>query len=214
MTECRFAAMPTRMRGRPIDHRGFPVPWFVTEKTDDGLWDFTVVQQARIKEAVRRRVCFVSGEKLGTHVAFVVGPMCTINRIATDAPVIPEIGKWSAEVCPFLTRPLAKRPERADQGQGATPGIMVKSNPGLCAVWITRDYSFGRDRIFRFGDPTEVSWWANGALADAETIHERFAVSAANLEAVAMEDGWQAHAMFSAMKARALQYIPRKETTR
>lgn len=199
--------IPARMRGRPIDHRGYPVPWFVTEKTADGLWDFTVVDKRRRDEAIRRRVCWVSGEPLGRYVAFVLGPMCTINRVAADPPVIPEIAEWSARVCPFLSRPLARRPHYT--GQGSTPGLMVPDNPGLCAVWTTKDYYCGRDGLFALGDPEVVSWWQRGQRVDdsaeARLIYEE---RASRLKAMAAEEGPAALALFRRMKRRAELWAP------
>jgi len=29
---------PAAMALRPVDHRGFPVPWFVTKRTEAGLY--------------------------------------------------------------------------------------------------------------------------------------------------------------------------------
>jgi hypothetical protein len=199
--------IPARMRGRPIDHRGYPVPWFVTEKTADGLWDFTVVDKRRRDEAIRRRVCWVSGEPLGRYVAFVLGPMCTINRVSSDPPVIPEIAEWSARVCPFLSRPLARRPHFT--GQGSTPGLMVPDNPGLCAVWTTKDYYCGRDGLFALGDPEVVSWWQRGQRVDdsaeARLVYED---RAARLEAMAAEEGPAALALFRRMKRRVDLWAP------
>ena len=120
--DCRFDTMPARMRSRPIDHRGFPVPWFVTNKTPEGLWDFVHVDPARLRQAQKHGLCTLSGAPLGKLVAFVVGPMCIINRVAAEPPCIPELGKWAAQVCPFLSRPMAKRPDVDPECVSRVPG--------------------------------------------------------------------------------------------
>jgi hypothetical protein len=48
MNKSRFNSMPPRMKQRPVDHRGFPVPWFVTNKTVAGLWDFVHVDPVEV----------------------------------------------------------------------------------------------------------------------------------------------------------------------
>lgn len=194
-TQCRFENIPTRMRGRPIDHRGFPVPWFVTEKTENGLWDFVRIRGERVAEAVRQNRCWVTGEKLGRHAAFVIGPMCVINRVAADPPVIPEIAEWSAQVCPFLSRPMAKRPNQ-DEGQGATPGVMVMGNPGICAVWVTQNHSFNRHRLFDIGTPISISWWREGRHATTDEISIGFEAGVERLRKMAEQEGNTAVAYF------------------
>ena len=202
-----LADMPSRMKGRPIDHRGFPVPWFVTNKTPDGLWDFRVVEASRKAEAIRNRKCWVTGETLGRAVAFVVGPMCIINRVSSDPPVIPEIGEWSARICPFLSRPLAKRPDY--DGQHATPGLMAPDNPGLCAVWVTRNHTYNRNKLFDIGDPIRVTWWRKGIEVtgdpEAQAIYE---ARAHKLRAMALAEGADASAYFDRLKLRANPFAP------
>lgn len=207
-TRPELSDMPARMRGRPIDHRGFPVPWFVTNQTPEGLWDFRVVDAERKYQAIRQRKCWVTGEPLGRAVAFVVGPMCIINRVSSDPPVIPEVAEWSARICPFLSRPLAKRPDY--DGQHDTPGIMVADNPGLCAVWVTRDYSYGRNNgLFYFEAPTKVTWWRKGREVsgdpEAQQIYEALA---AKLREMAAEEGRGALAVFDSMKRAADPFSP------
>lgn len=200
--------MPARMNGRPIDHRGFPVPWFVTNKDDAGNWDFRVVEESRKNEAIRHRKCWVSGEPLGRAVAFVVGPMCIINRVSSDPPVIPEIAEWSARICPFLSRPLAQRP--LFDGQADTPGLMVADNPGMNAVWVTRDYTYGRHGLFHIGEePVRVSWWRKGVEVtgdtEAQSIYE---ARAAKLREMASSEGAAAMAYFARLKTSADRFAP------
>ncbi len=203
--------MPSRLTSLPLDHRGYPVPWFVTERTPDGRHDFVRIQAARADEAMKGRLCWVSGHPLGRNVAFVVGPMCIINRVSGDPPVIPEIADWSVQACPFLSRPLAKRPTERLEGH-TTPGIMDPGNPGICAVWVTRDWQRTRDRLFRFGEPERVTWWHKGAPCDPATAARGFEKSARTLEEMAEAEGAEAMAAIARLKAHARQYLPTDET--
>lgn len=213
MSALRFDTIPARMRSRPVDHRGFPVPWFVTGKTDEGLWDFVRLDPARLNHAYKRGLCTLSGEPLGKYVSFVVGPMCIINRVAAEPPCIPELGKWAAQVCPFLSRPMAKRPDMEPGTFKRPPGGMVEENPGGCVVWTVRrgDFERGRDRLYRFGDPTEVTFWTKGREATAAEAWRIYTARADSLRAIAAEEGHHAVAEFEYMKARADRYLPSAE---
>lgn len=179
--------VPSDMRRRPLDHRGYPVPWFVTEKTDDGLWNFSVVTPERVDQALKSRLCWVSGEPLGAYASFVIGPMCVVNRIATDPPARKSVAEWSARVCPFLTRPLAKRPSVPDSHD--TPGVMVPDNPGICVVWTTKTWKRDRQGLIHLGDPVSVAWWREGRLATQDEIDTIFWQRVQTLRDMAAEEG-------------------------
>lgn len=208
-TPVRFDFIPPRMRSRPIDHRGFPVPWFVSNKTHDGLWDFVALDAARLDMAFRMGLCTLSGEPLGRHVAFVVGPMCIINRVAAEPPCIPELGEWAAQVCPFMSRPLAKRLNVDASTVQSPPGIMVADNPGGCVVWTVKRTDFERDKsgLYHFGDPTSVTWWTKGRKATPDEARALFAAWAAKLEAMASEEGDGALRHFYALRTRAERFV-------
>jgi hypothetical protein len=205
------STVPLRMRGRPVDHRGFPVPWFVTEKTEDGLWDFARVTPERYRTAIKRRLCWVSGEPMGRLMSFVIGPMCVVNRVAADPPVIPEIAKWSAKVCPFLSRPLAKRPD--DGRPGYTPGIGIVDNPGMCAVWTTRSFELERTGLMIIGDPVEVTWWHQGRRATQDEIDTIFEARCDKLREIAASEGHNALYRFERQKAYAKEKYTRGQGT-
>lgn len=164
--------VPPAMAGRPVDHRGFPVPWFVTKKDANGLWDFVEIQSSRFDEAVRLGVCWVSGEKLGAHKSFVVGPMCVVTGTAGDPPVKRDIGLWSARVCPFLSRPLALRDDRFTPEQlEAQRGLLLTHNPGVCAVYTTKSYQYNRlHNVFFMGPPESVEWFCKGVPATYDEV--------------------------------------------
>jgi hypothetical protein len=204
--------VPDRMRRRPIDHRGFPVPWFVSLKTADGRWDFVHLDPARLDHAYRAGLCTLSGEPLGKFVAFVVGPMGIINRVAAQPPCIPDLGEWAAQVCPFLSRPLAKRPHVDAQETALPPGLMVPDNPGGCVVWVVRrqDYVRGRDGLYRFGAPHRVSWWTKGRQATPQEVRAIYEARADKLRAMAEAEGPDSLHRFELRKHRADTYLPQE----
>lgn len=171
MTEAQLEPIKARsmipdMIGRPIDHRGFPVPWFVTNKTPEGHWDFARLDTERFKEAVRKDVCWVSGHPLGQFRSFVIGPMCVINRVAGDPPVKKAIAEWSAQICPYLSRPLARRDRSiADEEYELQRGVMITRNPGVCAVYTVRGPVPVNHGLFMLPEPKAVEWWRQGRRA-------------------------------------------------
>src|SRR5262245_60746512 len=103
--------LPDRMRSLPIDERGYPVPWFVAYV--DGKPEFRAMDRDKWREAVRMHLCWVCGQKLGSYVVFVLGPMCGITRTTSEPPCHIDCARWSAKNCPFLARPKMVRREDA-----------------------------------------------------------------------------------------------------
>src|SRR5262245_33040537 len=169
--------LPLRMTALPIDESGYPVPAFV-ENLPDGSRDFRFMSQKHWVRCVNQRMCWVCGMKLGAYLAFVIGPMCAVNRNTSEPPCHKECAEWSARFCPFLSRPQLHRREdeltRATAGNAA--GCPILRNPGVALVWVTRNYKIWRDDehkpLIRVDDPIEVSWWAQGRPATREEVEE------------------------------------------
>ncbi len=170
-----FEDMPSRIAALPLSKLGFPIPYFAEEV--NGERDFRVVSAVKMAHAVRNDLCWVCGERMGKFKAFVIGPMCGINRTISDPPSHRDCAIFSAKNCPFLSRPLAKRridglPE--DATDAASFGL--KRNPGAVGVWITKSYrpfrpGAGKSGIlFRLGDPEEVLWFTNGHIATRDEV--------------------------------------------
>lgn len=177
--ECPFAhgapaapvEMPERIRNLPT-LRGFPVPWFVAEV--NGEFDFRIMDARKLVQAVREKLCWVCGGRLGRFKSFVIGPMCGINRTNGEPPAHTECAEYSARHCPFLTRPNMKRREDEVTALGKAAGMAIKRNPGCCAVWTVTGYkTFGDGRgglLFDIGEPLEVSWFAEGRRATCAEV--------------------------------------------
>lgn len=168
--------LPPRMRVLPVDARGYPVPWFVA--TINGVPDHRVADREKWVRAVKERRCWVCGIALGVHVAFVIGPMCGINRTTSDPPSHLECAEWAAKNCPFLSRPRAKRrdDEFTRELANHVAGEPILRNPGLSMVWVTRSYRLFRAHkgntgyLIEIGEPERVTWFAERRPATREEV--------------------------------------------
>ena len=158
--------MPERIARLP-KKGGWPVPWFVDKV--DGEFDFRVMDGRKLVLAIKQKLCWVCGEKLGKFQSFVIGPMCGVTRTNGEPPSHRECAEYSARHCPFLTRPNMKRREDEITEAGTMAGVGLKRNPGCCAVWTTTSYKLfkppGGGVLFTIGDPVEVNWFAEGRAA-------------------------------------------------
>src|SRR4051812_26745029 len=100
-TELRpeLEALPAKMAHLPV-YRGYPVPWFV--EWFSGVPDFRQIRTAARLAAVQQHRCWVCGGKIAGRFgyaetfAFVVGPMCALNRISAEPPSHHICASWSA----------------------------------------------------------------------------------------------------------------------
>ena len=202
--------IPKRIVKLPKDRRGHFVPWFIAWV--NGEPDFRIIDAEKISEAVHARLCWICSEKLGRHLAFVLGPMCTINRISAEPPSHRECAEFALKHCPFLTNPDQKRNPRA-KPEGATEpaGYMIPRNPGVSVLWITRSYSLVRAQngvLFEVGEPVELSWWAEGRKATRQEIMASIRSGFPILHQMAEQEGPKAVKTLQAQLARAHTLLP------
>lgn len=203
--------LPDHLKGRPLDHRGYPVPWFVAWV--NGVPDFRVVDGAKKVIAVQQRRCWICGGTLGARLAFPIGPMCAINRTIAEPPSHFACAEWSAKACPFLILPQAKRREaNLPLGSQETPGIALKRNPGAVCIWLTRSYRTVRDHmggiLFRLGDPESVTWFAEGRIATRAEIMHSIDAGLPLLRQIADSDGPDAMQALQEAIDRGLRLVP------
>ncbi len=170
---------PPAIRALPVDPRGYPIPWFV-DVNENGVADFRVIGYDRVGEAIRDRLCWICGQRLGPMNVFVIGPMCAVNRISSEPPSHLKCARWAVTACPFLTRPMAKRNDRDMPDHVPAPGIMIERNPGVALMWSCLDYETFRWRtdvgeLFNIGAPVRVQWFAQGRSATREEVLESIA---------------------------------------
>ncbi len=166
--------MPARMRGLPVDHRQFPVPWFVAWR--DGEPIFPAMDPRKLKMAWEQNRCWVCGGELGRIKAFVIGPMCAVNRVSSEPPSHLECARFSAMNCPFLSKPnMGRVPHDHYGGDKDSPaGIMIDRNPGVTLVWQTlraQVFNDGNGKaLFDIGKPHHVDWFREGRAATRKEV--------------------------------------------
>lgn len=170
-------AVPIRMCGLPV-HRGYPVPWFVDWiKDEEGnpVPEFRAMDPVKWKRAVREKLCWVCGHKLGAYLTFAIGPMCGVNRVSSEPPCHKECALWSARNCPFLSRPHMERRE-PDVPYLQPAGFMITRNPGVMLMWTTKTYTVFSDGkgglLIEVGEPLDIQFWSQGRIATYEEIKE------------------------------------------
>lgn len=213
MTELNAAIkdipLPARMARRPVNDRGFPVPWFVSFR--DGDWDFVNLDPEKLAIAYRQETCWLCGDKLGQFKSFCIGPMCSINRVTSEPAQHKECSEYAVKACPFLARPGAKRNTHATLAPGNIPGIHLDHNPGACLIWTTKFYKPVRVNggvLFELGDPVEVSWWAHGRTATRSEIDAAIAKGMPLLRRAAAMQGYESMMELERYLQRAEKLLP------
>lgn len=167
------------------------VPWFVTVWRE-GRPEYRVTENWRVREAIRREVCWICGGALGRRLSFAIGPMCTVNRLSAEPPQHRDCAVWAAGVCPFMSDPgRMRRDKNLPDGAGA-PGVMLTRNPGAVAVYTTRTAMpepHPGGYLFRLGEPTEVLWFTEGRAATREEAREAFGRALPALLEIAAQEG-------------------------
>lgn len=205
--------LPGRMTHLPVS-RGFVVPWFVA--WIDGVPEFRSMDAVKYFAALRKKLCWVCGQRLGVNVCFVAGPMCGINRTSSEPPSHVECARWSARNCPFLNNPNMVRREDDVVNNTTTrenaAGICITRNPGVAMLWLTRQFEvFYPDRkkqpLIQMGEPESVEWYAHGRVATRAEVLASIESGLPNLEAIAMTErgGLEALEVF---KKRFERWIP------
>lgn len=166
-----------------IDERGYPVPFFVAYV--DGKPDHRVMDGAKLVRAVRDKLCWICGEKLGRFVTFTIGPMCAVNRNSAEPPSHLDCAQYSVRACPFLSHPRAHRRDKGlPEGLGVA-GIGLSRNPGVTMLWTTSadevtvrrihadpERGVGEGLLFHIGSPQNVECYCEGREASPAEIQD------------------------------------------
>ncbi len=205
-------SIPQRLRSLPIE-RGYPVPWFVAKV--DGHYDFRCIDSRKKEPAIKKKLCWVCGQKLGAYLAFGIGPMCAINRTISEPPSHRECMEWAMRVCPFLIQRQEERREtHLPEGIEAPPGIALKRQPGVIALWITKTYRpfhAPNGVLFKIGEPVEVHWYREGRFATRAECLESIDSGYPTLLELAREDGAAGVRELEWRKGEALKLLPKEE---
>lgn len=204
--------MPENVAKLPKDHRGFPVPWFVA--WINGVADFRVIEAGKIAEAHNKRLCWICGKPRWKNLAFVIGPMCAINRTISEPPSHRNCAEYAIKACPFLTRPRMRRNEKSLPDHKEAAGVGLKRNPGVSLLWITRSYTpfhAPNGVLFQIGDPIETHWYAEARKATRAEILASIESGLPSLREIAEQEGAEASAALSAYTAEAMKLVPASE---
>jgi hypothetical protein len=192
MTEPRFSDLPATMRHLPLDHRGFPVPWFVAWK--DGEPIFPAMDHSKLLLASLDRLCWVCGGRIERIGAFVIGPMCAVNRVNSEPPSHLQCARFSARRCPFLSNPRMGRVPLDHYGgtRDNVAGTMIERNPGVTLVWQSLRWSIFNDGrggfLFDIGKPHQVEYYREGRIATRAEVEESIVTGLPALEAACRAD--------------------------
>jgi hypothetical protein len=205
----RDIVVPPRLARRPVNNRGFPVPWFATELPGPD-WNFVQIDPRKIVRAHRAKLCWICGEPLGRFVCFVIGPMCSVNRVSAEPPSHRDCAEYAVRACPFLARPRMRRVEV----ESFTPpsGLMIEHNPGANLIWVTKSYKVisdgGGGILFRIGAPVETLWFAEGRKATRAEIDAAFEKGLPILRDLAKREGPEAERDLQTQLDTALKLLP------
>lgn len=203
------------MSALPIDERGYPVPWFVAWV--NGKPDHRIASGEKRTTAMALKLCWFCGQLLGRYGAFVIGPMCSINRVSSDPAMHRDCALFAVSACPFLTRPKARRRTADLPDDVRHDGVMIERNPGVSMLWVSSRWSFFSDHqggvLIHIGEkPEEVMWFAEGRRATRDEVLASFETGCPTLETMARMEG--ALPEYEARKAQALKLVPAQEGAR
>lgn len=201
--------IPNRMNRLPRTAAGLPIPYFVA--WINGKHDFRVADGAKMPKAIKHRLCWICGQPMGRNMAFVVGPMCVVNRISSEPPSHMECAEYAVRACPFLTRPRMVRREGGLPDDRFIAGIAIERNPGVSAVYVVRQYTIFNANpgvLFDMGDPSSVGWWSQGRAATRAECLASLDSGMPILEDAAQQDGPGAVAALRAQAEVAMTLLP------
>lgn len=210
--------MPERFRKLPISDNGFPIPKFVA--CPSGKPDFRVIAPGWPQRCITRKLCWLCGELLGRHMAFVIGPMCAVNRVSSEPPSHLGCARFAVKACPFMANPNRGRDESNLPEAGFIPGHHLARNPGVSLIWVTKSYklfnvptNMGSGKLIEIGSPELTEWWARGRPATREEILASIDSGLPALRAMAVKEGNGAEAALDKQVARAMTLVPAGPST-
>lgn len=201
--------IPPNMAARPVDRRGFPVPYFVAwfdpagAQVADGKGapDHRVIDPAKLARCLKFSLCWLCGQPLGKWRALVVGPMCLVNRTSAEPDCHVTCAEFAVRACPFLANDRARRNEiRPKPIDAAMSPAGHKRNPGVACIfahterWLKRIPQGNRAPLFQMptGEPERLTFWANGERASRAQVMDSLDSGAVILRQAAELEGQEA----------------------
>jgi hypothetical protein len=217
--------MPREMIRLPLDDVGRPVPFFV--EWIDGKPDFRVMNLDSYRAAIRRRLCWVCGNRLPSSQlrlgkievlglrphTFVAGPMCLVNKVSAEPPSHPRCAQWAARACPFLSNPEKRRREGGiDQSQvGTIGGTAIMRNPGVTGLFHVKRWWVERvpnGQVIRFDSVVHADWLCEGREATPGEVRASIDSGLPAVREVAESEGPEAVAQLRAAVRESERWLP------
>lgn len=163
-TDLTAIEMPPRVAALPRDARGYPIPHAVMYDAA-GVPDFRVIDPQKWVRAAQLRRCGVCGETLGSHLAFVGGPLSMANRLFSDLPMHRDCAIYALRTCPFLAAPKFMYARALPDGTKVSANVSPE-RPERFGLGICRDYHLGRlpdgEIVLRAQPFRQIDWWCKG----------------------------------------------------
>ena len=201
--------MPVRIQALPRDRRGYPIPFFV-QRVAGQEPDFRVMSPNALSAAHRQQVCWVCGGRLGRFRAFVGGPLVAAQGMSAEPPSHTDCAEFSAQVCPFLSLPQAKRRNANLSEHAPLSDNQAEQNPGVTAVCIAPGYDLvpvGNNVLFRMRQPYEVRWFSEGKPACRDDVLA--AMDIAQVNYLSKDSSAAAEQKFAVLAARMKELAPK-----
>lgn len=173
--------LPKRLRTRPCDKRGYPVP-FIVLIDRSGQPQFTINDHRLASACITKKLCSLCGKRFEGGMWFVGGSRCFMHEHGAfiDPPMHYECAEYALRVCPFLAAPsYAKRlddrklkPENRPANMALVKvDHMPPNQPERFGLGCTQAYRLVNprpgERIFVVDRWDYVEWWRNGATVNA-----------------------------------------------
>jgi hypothetical protein len=201
---------PPRMKSRPLDERGYTIPYFVGYVR--GKPDFRCADPEKFRACVQQHKCWLCGEKLGVKQTFVIGPMCLINRVTSEPPCHLDCAIYAAKGCPFLKNPKAQyRAANLPADYKEPAGVGFTHNPTACALFTTKTWHLMRvdnGYLVRLGEPESVQFWHVGRIATRAEVIAAINVGLPKLLTAAREEGAPSVAYLRTLMQAAEFWLP------
>lgn len=140
--------IPPILRERPVDHRGYVIPFFVP--IVNGVPDFRYQDANKRRICIDQHVCSICGKKLYLKSYwFACGPMGLMNTISSDAAMHEDCARYSLAVCPHM---LLYRAERRTKEVEGNPNLLRQKPDNIFLVkankfWLISD---GKHQYIKF----------------------------------------------------------------
>ncbi|GBR23436.1 hypothetical protein [Komagataeibacter nataicola] len=163
----RGVKIPTRCLGLPRLSNGMPIPKFASWK--NGVADLTTMNAEYARHAMQFKTCWICGQKLGRHCAFVGGPKSAHAGVYSDFPMHRECAEFAVQVCPFIVYGSNYR-KNPTLNTDDMARMVDNDNPVIFCVSVASRYRYEPSAGVFVIHPDEQLWFLHGKPATPEQI--------------------------------------------